>query len=186
MGWSQIREFFSSFGKDGRDRNKGDERFNPWGEWVVEGSTYPTYLLFDDALKQMAQRLSVLDVSIEYGRSLESDLVNDMFLAMGQTTMPKLNQVEQYLAARTLERICGYRDEQIRGGKYALSGMMAESLTDCSDIRSYMKLLLWNYPAYEELVPEFESTAIVGRDLSGQIFDNERLQAMMAEQGCRF
>ncbi len=183
MGWSQIKDFFSSFGKDGRDRNRGDGDFSSRGEWIVEGSTHPTYLVYDDSLMQMAQRLSVLDVTVEYGRTLESDLVNDIFLAMGQSSMPKLTQVMQYLASRTLERICGYSDEDIKGKRYALGGMNAESLMDCPDIRSYMKFLLGNYPTYEELVPEFESTAFVGRDFSGQTFDDERLQAMMAEQG---
>jgi len=147
---------------------------------IIEGSVKPTYFNPDAVVKREVARLHVLGVEIVYGDEQDGNLVADLRKGFRGGQFPQLTQVNQHLVSHTLNRLAKLGDDKLKNQKFILGEVETAELLSSSDMKSFVKALTLQYPGYADLVAEFDSTAIVGANLSNRTITQDDLEALVA------
>ena len=147
---------------------------------IIEGSPTPTYLKLDADLERTITRLYGLGVRILYGEAEDQNLVNELREGLRTGALPELTQVTQYLAKQTIDKLAKMSDPELADRVFVMGEVEPSDLLRARSMSEFVKRLTLGYPGHEVLVGEFDSTAVVGTNLSNRVFDQGALNALLA------
>jgi hypothetical protein len=134
---------------------------------------------------RLAHAMHLLEANYEQAVRGNNTEENVYFLRQGRAgrtfMLPPMTQVEQYLAVRTLNELFARSDDELLNKTLLMGGLNPTLLARAANIKDFMRILTHDYPNFKRLLPEFESTAIVGESIRGMVIEGrEGLERLFA------